>query len=88
MRPYGVVDGKTVNIPLLDLELGPEGQNRQSRPLIGLRCKRVGGVVGKPAAHNSDALMRAAFAAEVKRAMFSRKSSDFSYAARTVNRLR
>ncbi len=45
---------KTVNIPLPDLELAPEGQNRQSQPLIGLGCKYVGGVVGKPAARNTE----------------------------------
>ena len=50
MRPIGVTDGKTVNIPLPDIELGPEGQNRYSQPVIGFRCKCVGGVVGKPAA--------------------------------------
>ena len=88
MRPIGVTDGKTVNIPLPDLELGTEGQNRYTQPLIGLRCKYVGGVVGKPAALNTDVRMRESFDSEVYLAMFSRKSSDFSYTARTVNRLR
>ena len=60
MRPSGVVDGKTVNIPLPDLELHKEGQNRYSQPLIGLRCKYVGGVVGKSAAHNTEVRMRGA----------------------------
>ena len=54
MRPSGVVDGKTVNIPLPDLELHTEGQNRYSQPLIGLRCKHVGGSVGKSAGRNSE----------------------------------
>ncbi len=51
MRPSGVIDGKTVNIPLPVLESLKKGQIRYTQPLIGLRCKYVGGVVGKSAAH-------------------------------------
>ena len=52
MRPSGVIDGKTVNIPLPDLKLYSEGQNRYPQPLIGLRCKWLDGDVGKSASLN------------------------------------